>query len=201
MRTFWDLWAPFYDLAEKTNGRVYNEMLKTVREFVPQGASVLEAAAGTGSISLAIADKASRVLCTDLSEKMLNVVRRKMAKHNVKNVTIDMRNIHELHEPDSSFDVIIAGQVLHLIDEPEKAAAELRRVAKTMIILPMSFTENLRGTAKFSVSFFRLLGVSLKREFNAEGYKTFLQKIGFDNCEHIQIAGKIPMAVAIWRKG
>ena len=37
MSTFWDFGAPFYDLAEKTNGRAYNGMLKTVREFVPFG--------------------------------------------------------------------------------------------------------------------------------------------------------------------
>lgn len=201
MGTFWDFCAPFYDLAERTNGRAYAEMLKTVRAFVPQGASVLETAAGTGSISLALADKASRVLCTDLSDKMLKVARHKLAKCGAQNVTIDTRSIYELHEPDSSFDVIVAGQVLHLIDEPEKAAVELRRVAKTMVILPMSFTENLRGTAKLNISLYRLAGFAPKREFNAEGYTTFLQAIGFDSCEHVQIAGKIPMAVAIWRKG
>lgn len=43
--TFWDFCAPFYDMAERTNGRAYGEMLKTVRELVPRGASVLEVVA------------------------------------------------------------------------------------------------------------------------------------------------------------
>ena len=85
MGTFWDFCAPFYDIAEKTNGRAYGEMLVVVRELVPQGAVVLEAAAGTGSISLAVADRASLVLCTDVSEKMLSVARRKTARHGVQN--------------------------------------------------------------------------------------------------------------------
>jgi methylase of polypeptide subunit release factors len=61
--TFWDFCAPFYDRAEHTN-TAYNKMLSLMH-----GASVFEAAAGTGSISLAVADKAKDVLCTDTSEK------------------------------------------------------------------------------------------------------------------------------------
>ena len=200
MGTFWDFCAPFYDIAEKTNGRVYGEMLKAVHGLVPRGAAVLEAAAGTGSISLAAAEKASRVLCTDLSEKMLKVAGRKVVKRRAQNITIKARSIYELGEPDNSFDVVIAGQVLHLIDEPEKAAAELRRIAKSTVILPISLTKNLRGMAKFSLDVYRFFGFTPKLEFSADEYKAFLQSIGFKNCEHIQIAGKIPMDVAVWRK-
>ncbi|MDR0936134.1 MAG: class I SAM-dependent methyltransferase [Oscillospiraceae bacterium] len=196
--TFWDFCAPLYDLAEKVNEYAYNKMLKTVSDIVPQGASVLEAAAGTGSISVAVSQKARWVLCTDISDNMLKIARRKAA--NFSNITVDKRSIYELGEPDGAFDIVIAGQVLHLIDEPQKAAAELRRVAKSEVILPMSFTKNLRGTAKFGVSVYRLFGFSPKIEFTAEDYAAFLPAIGFENCEFIQLSGKIPMAVAIWRK-
>jgi len=199
--TFWDFCAPFYDLAEKTNGKAYDKMLKIVREIVPQGATVFEAAAGTGAISVAIGDRASRILCTDVSEKMLNVARRKAVKRGIQNIKIENQNIFELAETDNSFDVVVAGQVLHLIDNPEKAATELKRVAKSMVILPMSFTKNLRGTAKLGVNFYRLFGFAPKVEFTADTYKVFLPSIGFENCEYIQIAGKLPMAVAVWKKG
>ena len=198
--TFWDCCAPFYDLLAKTNGHAYGNMLKLVHEYVPQNATVLEAAAGTGAITLAVADKASHVLCTDISEKMLNIARRKIRKRAAKNVTVDHRSIDNLVEPDSSYDVVIAGQVLHLIDEPEKAAAELRRVAKTIVMLPMVFTKDLHGMAKLGVSVFRLLGFSPQREFSLDEYESFLPVIGFNNCEIIPIQGKIPMAVAIWKK-
>ena len=201
MGTFWDFCAPFYDIAEKVNGRAYGEMLRTVRELVPQGATVLEAAAGTGAISLAVSDKASRILCTDVSEEMLNIARRKMVKRGVQNITIEKQSIYELTVPDNSFDIVIAGQILHLIDGPEKAAAELRRTAKSMVILPMSFSKNLRGTAKFGIDVYRFFGFAPKIEFTADEYKGFLATIGFENCEHIQIEGKIPMAVAVCRKG
>ena len=166
MDTFWDFCAPFYDLAEKTNGQAYNKVLDTVNRLIPKGASVLEAAAGTGSISMAVSNKASRILCTDVSEKMLAVARRKIAKRCIPNITAEIQSIFKLEKPEDSFNVIIAGQVLHLLDEPEKAAAELRRVAKSMVILPTSLIINLRSLGKIGVNFYRLLGFSPKQEFS-----------------------------------
>jgi ubiquinone/menaquinone biosynthesis C-methylase UbiE len=200
MKNFWDFCAPFYDLAEKANGRAYGKMLAMVSGFVPEGASVLEAAAGTGSISLAAAEKASSVLCTDVSDKMLKRARRKAYKRGVKNITIENQSIFDIKAPDNFFDIVIAGQVLHLIDEPEKAAAELKRVAKSAVILPMSLTKNLRGAARLNFSFYRLFGFAPKIEFSADEYVAFLPSIGFENCLSEQIEGKIPMVVAVWYK-
>jgi hypothetical protein len=54
--------------------------------------------------------------------------------------------------------------------------------------------------AKFGVGVYRFFGFAPKIEFSGEEYKVFLMSIGFKNCEYIQIEGKIPMAVAVWRK-
>jgi ubiquinone/menaquinone biosynthesis C-methylase UbiE len=113
--TFRDFCAPLYDTAENTNGRAYANMLKTVRDILPQGSTVLEAAAGTGSISVAVSSKARSALCTDVSDNMLKIARRKTA--NLANVTVDKRSIYGLGAPDGAYDVVIAGQVLHLIDD------------------------------------------------------------------------------------
>jgi ubiquinone/menaquinone biosynthesis C-methylase UbiE len=83
-------------------------MLKTVKELVPSGASVLEIAAGTGAISLSVADKTGTVLCTDVSERMLAVAKKKAAKHGVSNIKFGNVNIFGTGLPDSGFDVVIA---------------------------------------------------------------------------------------------
>jgi len=197
---FWDFCAPFYDIGAKANERAYREMLRIVRDHVPQGATVLEAAAGTGAVSLAVADKAAHVLCTDLSENMLNVARRKAEKANVANITLANRSIDALGEPDDSYDVVIAAQVLNLLDDPAKAAAELRRVAKSTVILPTPYIKNLRGPGRINIRMFKLLGFTPKFEFDREGFEQFLPSVGFYNCEFIQIAGKIPMGIAVWKK-
>jgi len=201
MKTFWDFCAPIYDLAQKIKGKTYGEMLKIVRNIIPQGATILEVAAGTGEISVAVSDKADKILCTDLSEKMLNVARRKIRKRKIQNITVENQNIFSLSVADSSFDVVIASQVFHLLDCPEIAAAELKRVAKSTVILPMIFTKNLKGSAKFAIGLYKLFGFSPKVELIPAEFEEFLRKIGFDGCKIIPVAGEIPMAVAVWGKG
>lgn len=199
--TFWDFCAPFYDLAEKSNGKAYTKMLETVRKIVPKNISVLEMAAGTGELSIAIADNVKSVLCTDTSDKMLSVARKKVSKRNISNVCFENLNILNIEKSDNSFDVVIAGQVLHLLNEPKKAAKELRRVAKDRVILPICYTKNLHGRAKLSVKIYKLFGFSPKFEFDADSYANFLTAIGFENCEITEIPGKLPMAVAVWKGG
>lgn len=55
MKTFWDKIACLYDLAEFTNKSVNDQMAKAVENEIPQGALVLDCAAGTGALSMAAA--------------------------------------------------------------------------------------------------------------------------------------------------
>lgn len=59
MKTFWDKIACLYDLAEFTNKSVNDQMAKAVENEIPQGALVLDCAAGTGALSMAAAKRQS----------------------------------------------------------------------------------------------------------------------------------------------
>ena len=198
--TFWDFCAPFYDRAEHTN-TAYSKMLALMRDLTPEGASVFEAAAGTGSISLAIAGKARSVLCTDISERMLEVAGKKAAKAGAGNITFSTRSLFDTGERDGAFDVVIASQVLHLIDEPEKASEELKRISGEVVIVTVTLLKGLRGLfARPSVGIWKLLGFAPKREFDAASFREFLFEIGLPPSEYKIIEGNMPMAVAVWRK-
>ncbi|MDR0381693.1 MAG: class I SAM-dependent methyltransferase [Oscillospiraceae bacterium] len=197
--TFWDFSAPFYDRAEHTN-TAYGKMLRLMRELTPEGATVFEAAAGTGSISLAVAEKAKRVLCTDISKKMLAVARKKSMKQGVSNITFDKRSLFDTGEKNGAFDVVIASQVLHLIDEPEKAAEELKRISGGSVIVAVALLKGLRGLfARPSVGIWKLLGFAPKREFDEAGFRAFLIEIGLPPCDYKVVDGNMPIAVAVWR--
>ncbi|MDR2656965.1 MAG: class I SAM-dependent methyltransferase [Oscillospiraceae bacterium] len=198
--TFWDFCAPFYDKVERTNA-AYSGMLRLIRDLTPQGANVFEAAAGTGAISAFIADKAKSVLCTDISERMLNIAREKAAKRGLKNIMFSTRSIFDTGESDDTHDVVIASQVLHLIDEPQKAAAELKRISAGAVITSVALLKGLRGFfARPGVGVWRLLGFAPKREFDAEGYREFLCEIGLPPSRFEVIDGNMPIAVAVWTK-
>jgi len=197
--TFWDFCAPFYDRAEKAN-TAYHGMLRLMRDLTPQGAIVFEAAAGTGAISLAVADKAKNVHCTDLSERMLSVAREKATKRGASNITFSAKSLFDTGEPDGTYNVVIAAQVLHLIDEPEKAAEELKRISGGIVITAVTLLKGLSGFFARPVGLWRLLGFAPKREFDADGFLDFLVEIGLPPSRYEIVQGNMPMAVAVWRK-
>ena len=86
--SFWDNIACFYDAAQWFNRKVYRTMLTGVHTLVPFGAEVLDCAAGTGQLTLAAAEKASHVMCTDFSLSMLEQARKKCRKKST--LTADM---------------------------------------------------------------------------------------------------------------
>ena len=197
--TFWDFCAPFYDFAQHQNS-AYKKMVEFVVGIVPQGTEVLEVAAGTGDISLAISAKAKSVLCTDVSERMLKIARKKAAKCDAINIAFDNISIFDTGKANGEYDVVVASQVLHLIDEPKRAAEELIRVSSELVVLPLALIKNLKAVSKFKVSVWRLFGFNPKHNFDAEGYEEFLNSIGFEGCKVELIDGDMPMAVAVWRK-
>jgi len=157
MMNFWDRVAGVYDLAEALNVGVYPRLQRMTERLVPRGAKVLDCAAGTGALSISAAKRASEVLCTDCSEKMLAAAKRKAKALGVENIRFGRCDIFEIDAPDETYDVTIAGNVLHLIDDPERAVRELSRVTKRggRILLPCFMTAGREGVV---LNLYRKLG-------------------------------------------
>ena len=126
---FWDRVASVYDLFEDVyNRKVYRGTGKTVADEIKPTDDVLECACGTGAISVFIAPVCKHLTATDFSEGMLRQTARKVRQY--KNVEIRKADMTELDYPDASFDAVVAGNVIHLLDDPVAALNELMRVCK-----------------------------------------------------------------------
>lgn len=196
--TFWDKIADIYDIAEMLNGKVYRKLVSTTEELVPQGAVVLDVAAGTGELSFAAAKKAKKVTCTDLSMNMLQVAKRKAKRKNIKNMDFDVRNIFELKDADETYDVVMAGNVLHLLDEPEKAVRELWRVTRKggKLFLPTFMIEN-----NFSIiELYKKIGFKPAVNYNPELYCKMLAESVSGKVRVKNIKGLIPCCYAVIHK-
>lgn len=201
---FWDKIAGLYDIAESFNGRVYHKMTETVTELTPAGARVLDIAAGTGQLSLAAAKKADSVLCADMSEKMLKIAKKKAMRKGVVNIDYAARNIFHLLEEDETYDVVIAGNVLHLLENPENAVRELWRVTKKggRILLPTfvlgkSDSESEELFKNLSVGFYKLIGFEPVTDFTPAQYRKMLTDCGLGEVRARLIRGKIPCCFAV----
>lgn len=196
-KTFWDWTAGIYDFFEIFS-QPYRQMLHKVYELIPEGTSVLELAGGTGNISITVSKKAGSILCTDISNNMLKVANRK--SKNLKNIAFAIEDIYNISQTDNSFDIVIASQVLHLLAKPEKACTQIKRVAKTMAILPIPLTKQTTIIGNFLLGLYKLFGYKASQELTLETCKKFVEKIWFNDCKFHLINGSVPICVAVWSK-
>ncbi|MDE7231303.1 MAG: methyltransferase domain-containing protein [Oscillospiraceae bacterium] len=199
MIDFWSTFAKFYDVAEALNGEVYREMLSLTRVMIPRGAAVLDCAAGTGALSIAAAERAGSVLCTDTSEKMLEVARKKCRRRRLDNVSFEKRNIFHLEDEDNTYDIVIAGNVLHLLVNPENAVKEMCRVVKPggKLLLPTFVLKDKNSLSEKLIDIYKKLGFSPARDYSPNSYVEMLKGCNAGKVKARLIKGTVPCCYAV----
>lgn len=202
MSTFWDRVAGLYDLAEWSNRRAYTAAAERVRALVPAGARALDCAAGTGHFSLAAAERADSVLCTDLSEAMLAQAKRKAQKRGFTNIRFASRDVTALPDPDGSYDAVIAANVLHLLPEPEAAIRELWRVTAPggRLILPTFLQGRVGAAYGTMIKIYQGVGFHYEHAFTPETYREFLERLNLAPVSLEVVEGKVPEGIGVLEK-
>ena len=119
----WDKVSGVYDFFETVyNGKVYNGTGVIAAEELEPRDRVLECACGTGAISVYLAPKCRSLTITDMSKGMLYEAEKKCRRFT--NVRVRKADLTNLRVPDGSFDKVVAGNVIHLLDDPEKVKAQ-----------------------------------------------------------------------------
>lgn len=196
---FWSSFARFYDVSEALNGDVYREMTRQTRLLIPRGAKVLDCAAGTGALSIAAADRAESVLCTDTSKEMLSVARKKANHRRLFNITFEQRNIFHLQDADNTYDIAIAGNVLHLLVDPENAVRELCRVTKTggRVLLPTFMLKDKSSISNKLIGIYKKLGFSPSTDYSPKSYVEMLKSCNCGEVKSKLIKGTVPCCYAV----
>ncbi|MEV7228696.1 methyltransferase domain-containing protein [Polymorphospora sp. NPDC051019] len=96
------------------------------------GMSVLDVGCGPGTITADLAARVApgRVTAVEITAAALGLARDEAAARGQRNIDFAVADVHELHFPDGSFDVVHAHQVLQHVADPVRALAEMRRVTR-----------------------------------------------------------------------
>ncbi|MCH5349714.1 MAG: class I SAM-dependent methyltransferase [Oscillospiraceae bacterium] len=196
---FWDMIAGVYDLFEKLyNGKCYDETGERVAQEINENDIVFECACGTGSLSKPVAKKCRKLFATDMSSNMMRRAQKNCRE--CTNITFRKANIMSIRSKDNCFDKVIAGNVIHLLDEPYTAVDELLRICKPggKVIIP-TYINAGKSSSEFLVKIFDFCGAHFTNQFNRESYKDFFEKGGYD-AEIDIVEGQMPCAIAVITK-
>ncbi|MEO1476794.1 MAG: methyltransferase domain-containing protein, partial [Pseudomonadota bacterium] len=83
---------------------------------------------GTGRMLSLFADRTQRADGVDLSHRMLTVARANLQRDGIENAYVRQADATALPFDDASADLVIIHQVLHFVDEPDRALAEAARI-------------------------------------------------------------------------
>lgn len=192
----WNHVAGFYDFFMALRNKEANQRLaQAVQAGVDESDRVLECACGTGLITKGLAEKCQALTATDFSRAMVDSARKKCGGR--PNISFELADIRDLAYPDGSFDKVIAANVIHLLDEPDLALAELARVTRAggQVIIPtyIGGSEDIREGPVFGL--LGLLGIRIKNQFTYESYQAFFKDRGYEASFSL-VDGKIPCALA-----
>ena len=198
---FWDRVAGVYDVfVNVINGKTHKTLRRIVADYIAPEDKVLECACGTGLLSAVIAGKCRQLTATDFAPKMLKRAEKNCAAYS--NVQFRQADILLLDFRDNSFDKVVAGNVIHLLDEPLRALAELKRVCRPggTLIIPTYMNRDQKGNTSGFASVVGKAGADFKRQFTVESYRQFFLEAGYRDVQVTLAEGRIPCAVAAMTK-
>ena len=190
-KNIWDIFAPVYEFTMRSQKNIYDYMYERIGEVV-RGKDVLELATGPGMIARHIAPHANHVVATDFAPKMIETARK--AK-NPENVRFEVADATSLRFMDKSFDVVVIANALHIIPNPEKALAEIRRVLKDDgVLIAPNFIFREGGKRNLWQKFLSLVGIRFAHEWTENEYRSFLNANGWTVEMSIVLKGRIDLA-------
>ena len=190
-KNFWDKNAGRYDRFMRKDRAAYDEMYALIRPVV-KAKTVLELATGTGLIAKNIVDAAAHIEASDTSAEMIREAKRR--NHSAK-LYFSVQDMFCLPYADKSFDAVIVSNALHIVPQPEKALAEIRRVLKDdgVLIAPTFTHAGNSFSGKVRAFFMKLAGFPLHSRWTSEEYLTFLQQNGWTVRKSVVLKASFPL--------
>lgn len=127
---FWDRIAVQYAADPIADMAGYEATLHRVQGLLSADQDVLEIGCGTGTTALRLAPFTRRLLATDVSARMIDIARRKLAAEPVPQLSFAVADADAPVVDDGSHDAVLAFNLLHLVTDLDHALALAMRALR-----------------------------------------------------------------------
>ena len=152
---------------------------------------MLELATGTGLIAKNIVNAAAHIEATDASPEMIAEAKR---DNRSAKLHFSVQDMFRLPYVEESFDVVIVSNALHIVPQPEKALAEIRRVLKDDgVLIAPTFTHAGNSFPGKVKAFFHETGrLSSPQQMDERGIPALSKSEWLDGAEKRCSKGVLP---------
>lgn len=127
---FWDRVARRYAADPIADPAGYERTLERVEDLLSTRHEVLELGCGTGSTALRLAPFTRQLRATDVSAEMIAIAREKLAAAPVPQLRFELADAETPVAAPGSQDVVLAFNLLHLVDDLDVALAQAVRALR-----------------------------------------------------------------------
>lgn len=127
---FWDKTAEKYSRKPVPDEEKYRQKLSETQEFLSADMHILEFGCGTGTTAIYHSPYVQKIEAIDISEKMIEIGRRKAEAAGINNLTFSRATLEEYKADSSSLDAVLGLNVIHLVPNRKELIAEVARILK-----------------------------------------------------------------------
>jgi ubiquinone/menaquinone biosynthesis C-methylase UbiE len=200
-----DTWEIFDRLAER-----YDTVIPFFRGFAdqlvelldpPPGTRLLDVGCGRGALAVPAAARGCTVTAIDRAPRMVKLL---AAEH--PELDVRVMDAHHLDLPDASYDIVTCGFMIHIVPDPARVLAEMRRVVRpggtVAFIVPGDWDDGGRWD-DYTVleQEFRKRQIGPGRSASDEDIEDLLPAGGFADVRehHLQVHIPVADAETCWR--
>lgn len=127
---FWDKLAEKYSKQPIKDIDAYEAALARTKSYLSDEYRALEIGCGTGSTAVLLSSHVKQLVATDISKNMIDIGIQKAKDKNISNIDFLQAEVFDDRLAPQSFDVILAHNILHLLEDLPQAMERLSELLK-----------------------------------------------------------------------
>ena len=176
-KEFWQRVAKLYAPFMKSSDSLYADICKRIEPNINRQMNVLELACGSGQLSFRLAPRVQLWEATDFSENMIAEAKRQKGS---RRLHFSVQDATTLPYAPETFDAVVIANALHIMPQPEKALAEIRRVLKQNGLLFAPTFIHGKGTGfRLRSRILELAGFHVYSRWSKEDFAAYIENHGF----------------------
>lgn len=195
---FWQKMARHYTSLMAHSAPLYSEICNRIRPHLSRDMNVLELACGTGQLSVPLSPYVRLWEATDYSPNMIAEAKKRVTSSRLH---FSVQDAAALPYAPETFDAVVIANALHILQEPDKVMAEIRRVLKPggWLFAP-TFVHGGGRLAGFRTWCMERTGFHVYHPWNAGEFLSYLSRQDFWVVEHALLGSRVlPLCYAACR--